>query len=592
MSVKLAKTAGFCMGVRRAITLVLERASKNPEGKKIYSLGPLIHNNQAIEILRAKNIKVLKNLREFDNGIIAIRAHGITPQLREKIIEIGAEICDATCPHVMHAQSITKKYIDQGYSVIIIGDKGHAEVEGLLGFTKGKGFVVESVDDVNTLPELEKVCVVAQTTQSGEHFDEIVNAIKSQYKDVIVFNTICSSTSERQKETIELAKKVDAMVVVGGKHSANTKRLVELSQSTGTPTFHIETAEELKKEMLNTYEIIGITAGASTPNWVIQNVVDKIDEIQSIKQPLLLQLITKLVRYVVYSQISVGIAAAALTYTCSLLQGIKPLFNYLLISGFYVFAINILNKYFSLKQDVLNQSAKELANLSHNVFFLKFKTQLLFSSIIALLCSVLVSFKLDIVSQLLLFLAIIGGIFYNLVIFPIKKFLRFKYRKIKDIPGSKDLFMASAWVTVSTLIPFFHSQNLATGTQQHLNTSLLILSIIFSFVLVFIRSIVNDIREIESDFLVGRETIPIVIGKQNTKLLVTVLISALFGLLFIFGEKSLIPRSVSVLFIISLVLMNTLLLILKRILISRVKYDLAIDGQFVILAILIHFAKI
>jgi len=592
MSIKLAKTAGFCMGVRRAITLVLERASKNPEGKNIYTLGPLIHNNQALEILRSKNIKVLKNLSEFDNGVIAIRAHGITPQLREKIIEKGAEICDATCPHVMRAQSITKKYIDQDYAVIIIGDKGHAEVEGLLGFTKGRGYVVESIDDIKNLPNLKNVCIVAQTTQSGERFDEIVDDIKNRYKNVVVFNTICNSTFERQKETIELAKKVDAMVVVGGKHSANTKRLVELSQSTGTPTFHIETAEELNKEILNNYEVIGVTAGASTPNWIIINVVDKIDEIQSIKQPPILQLITRIARYIVYSQLSVGIAAVALTYTCASLQGIQPLFSYLLISGFYVFAINVLNKYFSLKQDILNQSTKELAILPHNAFFLKFKTLLLFASIIVLLLSLFLSYKLDIVSQVLLLLAIIGGVFYNLVVFPIKKFLRFKYRKIKDIPGSKDLFMAGAWTTVSTLIPFFHTRFLTISVEKNFNISLLILASIFSFVLVFIRSIVNDIREIESDFLVGRETIPIVIGKQNTKILVIVLISGLFGLLFVFGEKNLIPRSISILLITALLLMNTLLLILKRVLISRVKFDLAIDGQFVILAILIYLSKI
>ncbi len=589
MSIKLAKTAGFCMGVRRAINLVLEKSSKNSEGKNFYTLGPLIHNNQVIETLKAKNINVLNNLGDFEDGIIAIRAHGITPQLKQKIIDIGAEVCDATCPHVNRAQSIAKKYTDQGYSIVIVGDKGHAEVESLLGYTKGSGYVVESIDDVNKLSSLQKVCVVAQTTQSGENFETIVNAIKKKYKDVVVFNTICNSTFERQKEAIELAKTTDAMVVVGGKHSANTKRLVELSQSTGTPTFHIETANELNKELLDSYKIIGVTAGASTPNWIIRNVVDKIDEIQSKKKPYLLQIVTELIKYIVYSQVCVGLAAAALTYTCSILQGNTPLFKYLLISGFYVFAINILNMYFSRKEEKLSQSTKELIELPHNAFFLKYNKLLITASTIALLCCIYLSFKLHKISQLLLLIAIVGGIIYNLVIFPIRKFPRARYTKIKDIPGSKDLFMATAWVTVAVLIPFFNSFH---SSHQPQSISLLFLSIIFAFVLVFIRSIVNDIREIESDFFVGKETIPIVIGKQNTKLLVIVLISMLFGVLFIFGERGLIPRSIAILFIISISLINTILIILRRVLISRVKYDLAIDGQFIILAVLISLIHI
>ncbi len=228
MKVKLAKTAGFCMGVRRAMNIVLDAASKK-EGK-LYTYGPLVHNPQAIEMLRQKGVEVIEN-ETVSNATVILRAHGVAPAERKRLKETGNLICDATCPHVARAHAIIKKGINKGYDAIIIGDKGHAEVNGLLGFAGDRGYVVENPEDVDNLPDIKKAYVVAQTTQDRKTYQEIINRIIEKVPEYEIFDTICEATNMRQKEVLELAKEVDAMVVIGGKNSANTKRLYELSLS-------------------------------------------------------------------------------------------------------------------------------------------------------------------------------------------------------------------------------------------------------------------------------------------------------------------------------------------------------------------------
>ena len=282
MKVKLAKTAGFCMGVRRALEMVLSEANRN-QGT-IYTYGPLIHNQQVMDLLATKKVEVFEPGHGIEQGTLFIRAHGIPPQERKRLKASGLNVMDATCPRVARVQALIRYHTGKGYTAVIVGDRDHAEVIGLKGHGNGKAHVVGNVNDVDQLPEAEKVIVVAQTTQEKQAFDAVVAAVKRRFPDALVFDTICDATRDRQDEVRALAPHVDAIVVVGGYHSGNTRRLAQVAQSTGLPVFHVETAEELDKERLASMEVIGVTAGASTPNWMIRKVVQEIETLRSRKE--------------------------------------------------------------------------------------------------------------------------------------------------------------------------------------------------------------------------------------------------------------------------------------------------------------------
>ncbi len=278
--ITIAKSAGFCPGVKNAIERVLQLSEK---GKKpVYTVGPLIHNKQVTQMLEKKDIFTINNLNEATdkNGVLVIRAHGITPEFQKQVFDMGLEVVDCTCPLVKRAHTIIDEFAKKGYYTVIIGDAEHAEVIGLLGYTQGKGIVVADAEEAKKLPAYDKVNVVAQTTQKEQTFFDASEVIKQKAKVCQVSNTICNPTKQRQKETLELAKNADLVIVVGGKHSANTARLAKLCGELCKKVLHVETAEEVQKEILEDAKNILITAGASTPDWVIQEVAKKAENIK------------------------------------------------------------------------------------------------------------------------------------------------------------------------------------------------------------------------------------------------------------------------------------------------------------------------
>ena len=280
-SVIVAKSAGFCPGVKRAIdkVLELEAAGKKP----IYTIGPLIHNKQVTDMLAAKQISSIDTPQEAadKSGVLVIRAHGITPQFQEKVHACGMEVIDATCLLVKHAQNIIEKFAKEGYHTVIVGDADHAEVIGLMGYTCGKGVVVCGPEEAAKLPHFEKVNVVSQTTQKESVFYATAEEIKKHADVCQVSNTICQPTKDRQKETIEQARNADLVVVVGGKHSANTTRLALLCKGLAPAVQHVETETELDEDSIKKASRIFITAGASTPHWVIDRVAVRVKEIHA-----------------------------------------------------------------------------------------------------------------------------------------------------------------------------------------------------------------------------------------------------------------------------------------------------------------------
>ncbi|MBI5699080.1 4-hydroxy-3-methylbut-2-enyl diphosphate reductase [Candidatus Saganbacteria bacterium] len=275
MDILIAEHSGFCEGVERAYRIALEQTR---EGRPVFMLGNLVHNAQVVEKFKNSGVKVVKEISEIPSGAqgtLLISAHGVAPQVYEEARTRGLAVVDTSCPWVKKAQKIAKELADEGRVVVIVGDKGHPEVKALVGWSGGKGQVVENLADLQKLsfPPSEKVGILAQTTQAEEHFKRLTDELKKKTKDLKVFNTICGATSKRQKAAVDLAKKVDLMLVIGDKLSANTKRLAELCDQTGTETHQIQTVKELDQGWLKGKKKVGITAGASTPEWVIEEVI-------------------------------------------------------------------------------------------------------------------------------------------------------------------------------------------------------------------------------------------------------------------------------------------------------------------------------
>lgn len=271
MEVIVAKEAGFCFGVRRAVNIA-ERTLR--EHGRAFSLGPLIHNPQVVAILKERGLEPVEDVKGVGKGPVVIRSHGVSRELLEDMKGRGVEVVDATCPYVKRAQRWASSLSRRGYFVVVIGEKDHPEVKGILSYVEGEGAVVEEVAEVDRLPRRRKIGVVAQTTQERKRVGEVIKALLPLAEEMVVYNTLCEVTSKRQEEALKLASKVDCMVVVGGRISANTRRLAELCRRVQPRTFHVETASELRPEWFEGVRRVGITAGASTPLWAIKEVRD------------------------------------------------------------------------------------------------------------------------------------------------------------------------------------------------------------------------------------------------------------------------------------------------------------------------------
>ena len=276
MSIKLAKYAGFCFGVKRAMDIVLETAEKttNP----IYTLGPLIHNEQVVKHLESKNVFVANSIDEIaDESTVIIRTHGVPKEYHDILNDKNCNVIDATCPFVKKIHKIVHDNYEKGLDIIIVGDENHPEVIGINGWCNNSAKIIDSVSDLSEIDTKKDACIVVQTTFSTKIWHEIKNFVKTSCQTVHIFDTICSATEDRQAEAVSLSASVDTMVVVGGKHSSNTKKLVDICRGQCSDTYHIETVSELPNETWFNRNI-GVTAGASTPEWIIKEVISKMSE--------------------------------------------------------------------------------------------------------------------------------------------------------------------------------------------------------------------------------------------------------------------------------------------------------------------------
>jgi 4-hydroxy-3-methylbut-2-enyl diphosphate reductase len=274
VKVTVARHAGICYGVERALKLADEAAAT---GRSVHTLGPLIHNPQAVEALRARGVEVATSRNDAAEGILVIRTHGVDPAIIEEAAASGLDVVDATCPFVSSAQQAAARLKADGYMVVIVWEADHPEVEGIVAHAGGDALVVEEVSDIPQRLPSRKVGIVVQTTQSLERLNQVVAALMPRVSELKVHNTICSATGKRQRSAEALARSVDVMVVVGGHNSGNTSRLAEICQTVNERVYPVETADELDPDWFVGASTVGVTAGASTPDEQMAGVVAAIE---------------------------------------------------------------------------------------------------------------------------------------------------------------------------------------------------------------------------------------------------------------------------------------------------------------------------
>jgi 4-hydroxy-3-methylbut-2-enyl diphosphate reductase len=524
--VRLAKTAGFCMGVRRAMDITLKSIARH--GRGLLTFGPLIHNPQVLDLLKGKGVEIFQSRGSVkSNQPVIIRAHGIPPYEREALSELGSTIIDATCPRVLNVQSIIRRHACGGGFTVIVGDANHPEVIGLMGYAGNGGTVVSTREDVEKIPTGKKLCVVAQTTQNEAKYAQIASEIRQRFPETQIYQTICDSTQKRQDEAVRMAESVDAMIVVGGENSANTARLTELVRETGKPVLQVETDDDIDPSWLRNTEVVGITAGASTPNWIIQRVVRKVEDIVPPGgTATVLFRIRQALNFLVESDLYGAFAAGSLSYMATKLQNLPFRLGYFVIAMAYVYSMHIWNRFTDAEAGRLNDPIRAEFYEKHGSTL---RVVGIVSMVFALTASVILGYPLF----LFLLAACIGGVTYSFSFIPSGRLMQMRYRRLKDIPGSKTVFIALAWAGVATL-----TAPLSTSFEMNLN---LVATFLVVAALVLIRSATFDLKDIQGDLIVGNETIPIVLGKRNSQRLLILLLTMVGASFFLLPIVGILP---------------------------------------------------
>lgn len=487
------------MGVRRAMEIALSEANKG-DGE-LFTYGPLIHNQQVLDLLRAKGVDILKDFDAHEGARVIIRAHGISPAERKRLWNSRLRIIDATCPRVAKVQSIIRRYYSKGYTPVIFGDARHPEVIGLMGYGGENNIVIGSPSDVERLPENEQLVVVSQTTQDVDAYRAAVQAITERFPEAVIFETICHETYKRQREARELASEVDSMVVVGGSNSGNTRRLYEISKSLGVPTFHVETESELESSWFTSAEIVGVTAGASTPNWMIKKVMERVKTLDQKGRYSLRSILGRALRFLTMMTIPESVGAFSLTYAGLILsRGRAPLI-YPLLALLYVYSMHVVNIF-------LDKEAGKYKDPRMALFYTEHQGFLLATALATIATGLSLSLSLGVLPFLIFLALTVLGLAYSIPIIPLRLGYLGRYAKIKDLPGSKTLTEALAWGTISSLLPIISwSQELWVGSA---------VSFLFVSSMCYVRAGVFDIRNMQGDLIVGKETLPIALGERRT----------------------------------------------------------------------------
>lgn len=568
MKVIVAAKAGFCMGVRRAVDMVLEAPTQYPE--PIYTYGPVIHNPQVLSLLEEKGICVLEELPPRGEGTVLIRAHGVPPESKRALSEAGFRILDATCPRVAKVQQIIKHHVARGAAAIIIGDADHPEVVGLQACAGSNGHIVSNLQELVRLPEFEQAVVVQQTTQSTELLEECSRWIREHRPHYRIFSTICDSTERRQAEVREMAPSVDAMIVVGGRQSGNTKRLAEISMQCGLPTYQVETAAELPESIARKAETVGITAGASTPNWIIKDVHRKLQRLPSRKRYLFSETSVRLQRFLLLTNLWVALGAACLCLGCSLLLQSPAVLSPVLIAFFYVHSMHTLNHLTGGKADKYNDPER-------GEFYEYYRGVLGGLAGISAAAALAFSFVSGWLAFALIAAMSLLGLLYNVPVVP-RTLQAEKYIKIKDIPGSKTFLITLAWGVVTGLLP-------ALGGGKTIGAREGVVFLLSSS-LVFVRTAFFDILDMQGDRIVGRETLPLLLGEKRTIVYLKTLLALVLVGLAAAAALGLLPAFGFALLLCPVFLFLVLTLYRRRRMLPEIWLEFLVESHFVFIGLL------
>ncbi len=534
------------MGVRRAMDMALDASMRL--GGPVYTFGPLIHNPSALSLLEARGIRILEEIPAKGHGTVIIRAHGVPPQAKERLEHAGFDVIDGTCARVVKVQMLAYAHARQGYTCVLIGDKGHPEVKGIMGYAGEKGLLISSEGDLDGLPPLDKYIILAQTTQDRERFDDWCRRILARYPGGKIFNTICNSTSKRQAEVRRLASRVDAVVVVGGRQSANTRRLAEIVTESGKPCMAVETEEDLDFGQLKDFKRVGVTAGASTPNWVINRVLRQIEAFPSRNEPVFTRWLLQTLRFLHETNLCTALAGAALALSGIFMSGPAPLAGGIapwramasllslspnvlypvlstLMAACFIFSMHTLNRLIDMEASVYNDPLKARFLAAHQGTFIT-------TCVLSLLISLTAAWALGPPSFLILLGVTMLGVLYSVPFIPGWK----ARRALKDLPGTKAIFVAMAWAVVAFLAPLGRWP-IFIGFADW--------CIFFMIaVLVFMRSALLEVIDVQGDKIVGRETLSLIFGENKVLGMVRLLAALLLAVSVGMTLAGLVPHLV------------------------------------------------
>ncbi len=508
MKVIVAKTAGFCWGVKRAMDAVLE--ASNSGQKNVQTLGPIIHNPQALELIGKRGVAVVESPEQVSNGTVVIRAHGIPIQElrglkdRQKAGEI--HIVNATCPEVAKVHNKIKKWSPKGYFTVILGSHGHAESIAHKSFAEHGSKIVANLGEAMELSpeELKKVLVVAQTTYTVKDYNEIAEYIRGRAGDCILENTICEDTWMRQEEAQQLAQSVDYVIVVGGKASSNTKHLAELAAHYGKPVQYVETAAELDLAQFKGSETVGVLAGASTPTWLVDEVVDVMEQLGDAPSRF-----TRFMFAAFGTPLMLAIGAALMTLGVHKWMGWGSSWRYPVITGTYLLAMYLLTPYL----DPMGLGAK---GPGRERFLRRNRKILITTALFSLAAAFGTAASIGPHPLLVVFGASLLGLMYK-----VELPLAGRRWSLRSIPGSKDVLVAMALGVVAIGIPVWqHGQSIWPWTWDA--KALVALGLVA--VLVYARTVIYDIRDMQNDQVLGKETLPILLGKPRSKMVLVALL--------------------------------------------------------------------
>jgi len=571
MKIRVAKTAGFCMGVRRAVDMVLDLQRACPS-LPIVTYGPLIHNPQTLQLLESRGIHQVDSLEEITGGTGVIRAHGISPQERKILQEKGVGIIDATCPRVARVQAVIRKHAARGDFCVIVGDEDHPEVRGLLGFAAAGGVAIPAANPVlitERIPADRRLCVVAQTTQELQTFEDVVAFLKKRFSDVQVFNTICDSTTKRQTEVSRMASQVDMIVVVGGRGSGNTRRLVKVAEAQGVSALHVETDRELTASALAGARTVGVTAGASTPNWQIRRVIERLREIGMSRRRGLRKGLRRLADIMAMTYCWAALGGGGLTATCLILQGRAVSWLPVLVTTLFVFSMHLLNR-LQDRSGAMKFNTPEMAE-----FYARHHTMLTGLAAVSSVAAVLLSTAMGTYACFLLLAMVLAGGLYTAPLIPEDLSSRPRWRSLKDFPGSKTPLVALGWAFAAAVLPVLDS-----GAPFFVPG--LAIAFLFAAGMVFWRTALSDLLDIQGDRIVGRETIPILIGVKDTERLLLVSLACLAVVLVVGAGAGWVTPLGFLLILNNLVFGAAFLVYRRRHLADRVAFEGMIDGNFVL----------